>query len=177
MIFFFLICRNSKIEKCIESSYTVPSSSLFCFFKISHPPITANSCFFLSIVSLSLSRSWLPPFSFLRARSHLQRLWSKIISIENPPSTDSMVQSLTLPPLVWSLHDVLHVTCLSSVCTTSSLPFHPFYFSRPCRLRRSTWIGLVWEHCTVFCVTFWWQDLPKHYIPSSDKLVLALSWV
>lgn len=58
---------------------------------------------------------WLLPFSFLCACSHLQRLWSKIISIENPPSTNSMVQStLALLSLVWSLHDVLHVACQSS---------------------------------------------------------------
>lgn len=63
---------------------------------------------------------WLLPFPLLC--SHLQRLWSKIISIENPPSTNSMVQStssLTLPSLVWSLHDVSHVACQSSHLSTS----------------------------------------------------------
>lgn len=74
--------------------------------------------FFLSLLC------WLLPFSFLCTCFHLQRLWSKIISIENPPSTDSMVQStssLTLPSLVGSLLDVLHVSCQSSFFT-STLP-------------------------------------------------------
>lgn len=77
-----------------------------------------HSLFFL----LSFSHPcWLLPFSLLCI--HLQRLQSKIISIENPPSTNSMVQStlpLTLNSLVWSLHDVLHVSHL--VFPPSSVP-------------------------------------------------------
>lgn len=115
----FLMCNN-KNDSYVESSYIAPpfASSKYLI------PLTANSCFFFSILSLSFSPSlpcWLLPFSFLCVCSHLQRLWSKIISIENLPSTNSMVQStssITPPSLVWSLHDVLHVACQS--------PGHPF---------------------------------------------------
>lgn len=100
----------------------------------------------LSLHSLSICLSllcWLLPFSFLCACSHLQRLWSKIISIENPPSTNSMVQStssITVPSLVWSLHDVLHVTCQSFI----PLLFPPPFFLRPSRLHGSSVHAYGW---------------------------------
>lgn len=121
----FLMCHN-KNDKCFVLNQAIlrpprppaaPSapSSLLLLQNIS----SLNNCglmlLFLHSLSFFLSLPcWLLPFSFLCVCSHLQRLWSKIISIENPPSTNSMVQStssLTLPSLVWSLHDVLHVAC------------------------------------------------------------------
>lgn len=100
---------------CVESSSTAVPLPPLLLQNIS----SLNNCKLMLLFLHSLSSflslpCWLLPFSFLCVCSHLQRLWSKIISIENPPSTNSMVQStssLTLPSLVWSLHDVLHAAC------------------------------------------------------------------
>ncbi len=60
-------------------------SDMYCISALSFAPIPSanNSCFFIHLLSYSL-----PLFVF-----HSQRIKSKIISIESPLSTNSMVQS------------------------------------------------------------------------------------
>lgn len=81
---------------------------------------------FLSIVSLYFSPSllrWLPPFSF----PYSETMVKDNIYRKPPIYRQHGTVFLTLPTLVWSLHDVLHVICQSSVSTTS--PPNSFFVS------------------------------------------------
>lgn len=128
------------------------SQSYAALLFATHPSITANPCFF-HLLSLSLffslsfhSGSFLP---FSLPLVHLQRLRSKKISIENPPSSNSMVQSALLLTFLTSsglctmcrttpVHDVPpRVTDLESASPSPSFPWIISGGSRK----------LIWDQC------------------------------
>ncbi|KAG7221529.1 hypothetical protein INR49_017185 [Caranx melampygus] len=88
---------------------------LYASSKISHPPITANPCFFFSIFSFFLS---LPTMlaSFVFFPRHLFPFPETMVKdniYRKPPiyRQHGTVHFLFNTSLVWSLHDLLHVIC------------------------------------------------------------------
>lgn len=112
---------------------------------------------FLSIVSLYFSPfllRWL-----LHFLSHLQRLWSKIISIENPPSTDSMVQSFNT-----SVSGLVSARCVA--CHLSVKRLHPDSSSSSLRS-----LFLLILHIGVHRAGVSRFNLPKHWSPTKIFLL------
>lgn len=66
-VLMFLMCHNIY-DKCLVLNQAILRPP-FCFFKISHTSITANSCIFFSILSLSFSPSHVGFFRFLSSAS------------------------------------------------------------------------------------------------------------
>lgn len=124
----FLMCHN-KNDKCLVLNQTI--LRLLCFFKISHPPVTANSCFFFSF-SLFLS---LPPM-----------LASSIFfPLRLFPSPETMVKdNIYRKPPIYRQHGTVLVNttfsglvsarcvaCRLSVISSSVYPSSPPFSPRP----------------------------------------------
>lgn len=121
----------------------------FCFFQnIPSPPVTANSCFFFSILSLSFSPMLASSIFFPLRLFPSPETMVKDNIYRKPPiyRQHGTVLFLTLPSLVWSLHDVLHVTCQSSrhLYIPALFPFNlGLHFSSRLHGYTGTCIGLV----------------------------------